>query len=159
MNRILITATLLIGFSSALYAYTPNLSLLASTNNAKYYIDKNSIKTVSKNIKQSVIYEKFKTPVTTDGYEPYKSNIKYHNFNCKERSIAVYKGNYYSGQTSNSEFIGYFNNASYIDGYTGEGRVDKSILEYYTLSELKKDYPYTRITPAFVQAFNVTCKN
>lgn len=158
MNKTLIMIGLVLGACSTSYAYTPNLVLLASTHNAEYYIDKNSIKNINKNIKESVVYEKFRKSVNVDGYDNYRSDIKFHHFNCKDRSVAAYRGTYYKGLTSNSEDIGFFNNAYYVNGDTGERVSDLSILEFYSLSDLKKDQPYTRITPAFVQAFNVTCQ-
>lgn len=158
MNKTLIMIGLVLGVCSTSYAYTPNLVLLASTNNAEYYIDKNSIKNISKNVKESVIYEKFRKPVSVDGYDNYRSDIKFHHFNCKDRTAAAYKGTYYKGLTSNSGAIGSFNNAFYTNGDTGDRVSDISILEFSSLSELKSNYTYTRITPAFVQAFNATCR-
>lgn len=159
MNKtLLMISSLVLGVCSTSYAYTPNLVLLASTSNAEYYIDKNSIRNINKNIKESVIYEKFRKPVSVDGYDNYRSDIKYHHFNCKNGTAAVYKGTYYKGLTSNSGNLGSFNDAYYTNGDTGDRVSDLSILEFFSLSELKNSYSYTRITPAFVQAFNATCR-
>ncbi|MDF2417286.1 hypothetical protein GWP85_07105 [Acinetobacter beijerinckii] len=142
-------------------AYTPRLQLLGESVNGKFFIDTNSVKNIEKNsIKiQAVIYEKFNKPVSIDRDDYYQSTIKYHIFDCKKNTVAVYKGDYYKGLTSNSTWVGAFNYARYINGDSGEIKYSYSNLEYYPIFDLKRDgVSDTNITPVYSEAFKFVCK-
>lgn len=143
----------------ATFAYTPQLVLLGQSNIGKYYLDNNSIKTISSTKKQVVIYEKFSRPVTFDRDEPYQSDIKYHVFDCRTAEVASYRGEYYKGLTSNTESIGQFNHARYINGDTGDVGFSYKALEFLSIDDLKRQGVDTiDITPYYLEAFKFVCK-
>lgn len=155
---VLLCGLFLIGVSPT-FAYTPKLVLLGQSNVGKYYLDNNSIKTVSGTKKQVVIYEKFSHPVTFDRDEPYQSDIKYHVFDCRAGEVASYRGEYYKGLTSNTESIGQFNHARYMNGDTGDVGFSYKALEFLSIDDLKRQGVDTiDITPYYLEAFKFVCR-
>lgn len=157
----IIQLMLLSGFANA---YSPNLVLLGEYKAGKYFIDMNSIKnttlkSMNKNrtkLKQAVIYEKFSSPVRLDRDEPYKSSIKYIVVNCKSKEISPYRGDYYKGLTSNTEWLGAYNNA--VSRNENETYYFVDNLEFYSLSELKKYGIQNSSLPYFYdKAMSIVC--
>lgn len=118
MNRILLLIAL---FSSMpAIAYTPKLLLVDQQYEFKQYLDEKSIKKIDKNLMSVMIYEKYNYKNSDEYAKNYQSAIKQYIVDCPYKSLAMGSAAYYKGLTSNSEFVGTYNNIKGINGDTGK---------------------------------------
>ncbi|NNG82925.1 surface-adhesin E family protein [Acinetobacter sp. ANC 5378] len=119
MNKLILWSLLF--FSVPAIAYTPKLLLVDSDNYSfKQYLDEKSIQRIDKNLMKVVVYDKHTRKISDEYAKNYQSAIKVYIVDCPYKALAMGQATYYSGMTSNSDFVGAYNNIKGMDGDTGE---------------------------------------
>ena len=137
MERILLSSILFL--SMPVMAYTPKLLLVDQGYGFKQFIDENTIKKIDKSLMSVMVYEKYTYKNSDEYAKNYQSSIKKYIVDCPYKSLAMGSANYYSGLTSNSGFVGSYNNILGHNGDTGEAFYFYDDLTYTSIKNSASD--------------------